>query len=92
MRKSVYLRDKLDDDILNVIKPLLKHHSFAHIMRELARDGIKYRSGEGVVAVSHKVIQSPIPEQPLPTAPLKEIKLTKKEASNEDIADRLDNF
>jgi len=88
MRKSVYLRDKMDDDILEVVKPLLKNHSFAHVMRELARDGIKYRKGGGGV-VSHKIIQSITPEQP---APILDIKLNKKGASDNDIASRLDNF
>ncbi|AEW47362.1 hypothetical protein BCB4_0132 [Bacillus phage B4] len=88
MRKSVYLRDKMDDDILEVIKPLLKNHSFAHVMRELARDGIKYRKGEGGV-VYPKVIQSVTPVE---SAPIQDIKLVKKEASDKDIASRLDNF
>jgi len=58
MRKSVYLRDKMDDDILEVVKPLLKNHSFAHVMRELARDGIKYRKGGEVLChtKSYKVL------------------------------------
>lgn len=87
----MYLRESLDDDILEVIKPLLKNHSFAHVMRELARDGIRYRKGEKGV-VSHKIIQSVIPEQPLPSSPLPDIQLKRKEVSNEDIESRLDDF
>lgn len=87
----MYLRESLDDDILEVIKPLLKNHSFAHVMRELARDGIRFRRGEKEV-VSHKVIQSVIPEQPLPSSPLQDIQLKRKEVSNEDIESRLDDF
>ena len=91
MRKSVYLRDKLDDDILEVVIPLLKNHSFAHVMRELARDGIRFRKGEKEV-VYPKVIQSVIPEQSLPSSPLQDIQLKRKEVSNEDIESRLDDF
>lgn len=93
MRKSVYLRDKLDDDILEVVIPLLKNHSFAHVMRELARDGIRFRKGEKeVVPMSHKGIKSVIPEQPLPSSPLQDIQLKRKEVSNKDIENRLDGF
>lgn len=60
-------------------------------MRELARDGIRFRRGEKEV-VSHKVIQSVIPEQPLPSSPLQDIQLKRKEVSNEDIESRLDDF
>ena len=91
MRKSVYLRETMDDDILEAIKPLLKNHSFAHVMRELARDGLRYRAGTNK-PVYEKVTQSNIPEQPLPSSPLQDIQLNRKEVSNKDIESRLDGF
>ncbi|AFQ96413.1 hypothetical protein [Bacillus phage vB_BceM_Bc431v3] len=104
MRRSLYLREDMDDDILQVVTPLLKKNSFAHVMRELARDGMKYRE---MIKKGGNVTQSNTSTKPykpkasgakyenIPqsnTKPLMNVKITKKEMSKEDIESKLDNF
>ncbi|WCS69294.1 hypothetical protein Goe20_01770 [Bacillus phage vB_BsuM-Goe20] len=95
-RRTLYLSDRKDKDILDYIQPLVgDRFDFSFVIRELVRDGIKYRSNPAAAAA------------PTPTAPqavyqensiqsntpdLSNIALQKKELSDEDIEDRLDSF
>jgi len=107
MRQSLYLRETLDADILVVVEPLLKQASFAHVIRELVRDGIKYRELQKSGKMYDKVPQSNTPTKPYKpkvsgakydnrtqsiTKPLINIKLEKKEVSNKEIESKLDSF
>lgn len=107
MRQSLYLRETLDADILLVVEPLMQHASFAHVIRELIRDGIKYREIQKNGRMYEKVPQSNTPSKPYKpkasgvkyekvpqsnTKPLMNIKLEKKEVSNKEIESKLDSF
>ncbi|QZA70232.1 hypothetical protein 278BB001_81 [Bacillus phage 278BB001] len=93
-RRTLYLSDRKDKDILDFIEPLVSdRYDFSFVIRELVRDGIKYRTAPTPAAASapaqvvqhENVIQSNPPE-------LSNIVLKKKELSDEDIEDRLDSF
>ena len=93
-RRTLYLSDRKDKDILEFIEPLMdERYDFSFVIRELVRDGIKYRmtptpavsSAPAQVVPHESVIQSNPPE-------LSNIVLKKKELSDEDIEDRLDSF
>lgn len=93
-RRTLYLSDRKDKDILDFIEPLVSdRYDFSFVIRELVRDGIKYRTtstsstapAPAQVVHHENVIQSNPPE-------LSDIVLKKKELSDEDIEDRLDSF
>ena len=42
-RRTLYLRPNKDVDIIEFVSPLLEHGDFSQIIRELVRDGIKFR-------------------------------------------------
>ncbi|QEG13660.1 hypothetical protein MARVELLAND_138 [Bacillus phage vB_BspM_MarvelLand] len=107
MRQSLYLRETLDADILLVVEPLMQTASFAHVIRELVRDGIKYRELQKSGKMYDNRTQSNTPSKPYKpkasgvkyekvpqsnTKPLMNIKLEKKEVSNKEIESKLDNF
>lgn len=107
MRQSLYLRERLDADILDVVEPLMKHASFAHVIRELIRDGIKYREMQKSGTMYEKVTQSNTVSKPykpkasgvkyenIPqsnTKPLMNVQIKKKEMSKQDIESKLDAF
>lgn len=82
-RNTLYLGER-DKDIIDVVEPLLERYDFSSIIRELVRDGIKYRQG-GVlqsntfpIAPQEEVLQS--------NTPL----IKKKEISDDELEDRLD--
>lgn len=92
-RRTLYLSDRKDKDILDYIQPLVGgRFDFSFVIRELVRDGIKYRSNPTAAAppapqavYQESSIQSNTPD-------LSNIALQKKELSDEDIEDRLDSF
>ncbi|WCS69803.1 hypothetical protein Goe25_01750 [Bacillus phage vB_BsuM-Goe25] len=92
-RRTLYLSDRKDKDILDYIQPLVGgRFDFSFVIRELVRDGIKYRSNPAAAAPAapqavyqESSIQSNTPD-------LSDIALQKKELSDEDIEDRLDSF
>lgn len=107
MRQSLYLRERLDADILDVVEPLMKNASFAHVIRELIRDGIKYRAMQKSGVMYEKVTQSNTVSKPykpkasgvkyenIPqsnTKPLMNVQIKKKEMSKQDIESKLDAF
>lgn len=86
-RRSLYLRERKDKDIIQYIDSLLDKHDFSDIVRDLMRDGIKFRKGEQVnVLQSNTFTHTPITES------FEDIELTKKEVSEEDIKARMDGF
>lgn len=97
-RKSLYLSGVRDKDILEYIEPLTNHYDFSQVIRELVRDGIKYRRGAsraGEVNINTNtnsntnVIQSMTPTS---EQSMGHIILKKKEVKDEDLESRLDNF
>jgi hypothetical protein len=83
-RRTLYLRPKKDQDILDYIQPLLEKDEFAPVIRALVRDGIRFRSGAARIE-NKPSIQSNTPELP-------RIELKQKELTNSELEDRLDNF
>lgn len=102
-RTPLYLSDIKDEDIVEYIKPLVSRYGFSFVIRELIRDGIKFRNsvqkqGEGYLPPSpvstlnsdnYKVLQSNTQNV---SSSLENISLNKKPVSLEEIEDRLDNF
>lgn len=77
---------------MDYIHPLLDRYDFSEIIRDLVRDGIKYRTEPKVMAspvVGGTVLQS---NTPAPAPSLQGIKLGKAEVRDEDLEDRLDSF
>ena len=81
---SLYLRPMRDDDIREYIESLCEYKGDrSDIVRELVRDGIKYRS------LQNKDVKS----QTIPTEVVnKKIELKKVEVSDDDLENRLDDF
>lgn len=95
-RKSLYLSGVRDKDILEYIEPLTNHYDFSQVIRELVRDGIKYRRGASRInevntdtGTNKNVLQSVTPTS---KPSLAHITLKKKEIKDEDLESRLDNF
>lgn len=82
-RNALYLGER-DKDIVEYISPLLKRYDFSSIVRELIRDGIRYRHEP---VPSQNVLQSTHLSQPLK---LEGIVLEEKELDLEEIGDKLD--
>ncbi|AMQ66501.1 hypothetical protein BH753_gp019 [Bacillus phage Shbh1] len=104
-RKPLYLSEVTDKDILDYIKPLLGHYNFSLVIRELVRDGMRYREqGKGVGEPSSTLSSHPSHKQPEQSvhvlqsdtnnlsSSLQNIELKAKEVSKEDIENRLDSF
>lgn len=85
IRKSVYFSESKDGDILAYIKPLLETLDFSSIIRDLVRDGIRFRHNP----VNSNVTQSMTPTE---TKPIEHVELKAKDVSNIDLEDRLDSF
>lgn len=95
VRRTLYIRPVKDDDILNYLKPLLEREEFSLIVRELIRDGIKYRSlsykppaqpsGNYENLQNNVVIQSNTPD-------FSEVKLEKTEVDRDELDKRLNDF
>ena len=85
-RRPLYLSPVKDQDILSYIEPLVDHYNFSLVVRELIRDGIKYRTD---VPESKNVIQSNTSTK---SPSLQHVELKKKEINDDDIESRLDNF
>lgn len=83
IRRPIYLSPTKDSDILDYIKPLEENYSFSSIMKELARDGMRYRAApknlENLVSLCN-------------TSPKVNIQLKRKEVTDEELEDRFDNF
>jgi hypothetical protein len=86
-RNALYLGER-DKDIKEYISPLLNHYDFSSIVRDLIRDGIKYRRGV-FTPPPQNVLQSMNTSEPLP---LEKIVLKEKELNLDDISDKLDNL
>lgn len=84
-RRTLYLRPGKDADILEYIEPLLEKEEFAPVIRELVRDGIKFRTSPPPAIQNSASTQSN-------TQPLRHIELKAKELTNSELEDRLDNF
>jgi len=78
-RKTVYLSNMQDKDIIEYVHPLLSKYGFSSVIKELVRDGIQFRSRPK----NNNVIQSSTPD-------FSEVKLEKKEFKPEDIDKSLD--
>jgi hypothetical protein len=87
-RRTLYLRPKKDQDILDYIEPLLEQEEFAPVIRGLVRDGIKFRSG--APRVETRIENKPSIQSNTPKLP--RIELKQKELTNSELENRLDNF
>jgi hypothetical protein len=85
IRKSLYLSPERDSDIIQFIQPLISHYDFSSVVRDLIRDGMKYRSHSYGMSEEKKVLQSM-------HSSIESIPLGKKKVSDEDLSARLDNF
>lgn len=83
-KRSLYISPTKDADIIEYIKPLLVRYDFSSVIRELVRDGIRFRSAPQIPQ-SNYVAQSH-------TSPLVNIELKRKEISDDDLEDKLDSF
>ncbi|GAA5351254.1 hypothetical protein SP3_00056 [Bacillus phage fHSPT3] len=91
-RRTLYLSDKKDQDILQYIDPLIgERYDFSFVIRELVRDGIKYRSSPKAASPSPQVVHQENGIQSNPKE-LPKVELERKELSDKDIEDRLDSF
>jgi hypothetical protein len=88
-RNALYLGAR-DKDIVEYIEPLLTRYDFSSIVRELIRDGIKFREGVNrqPSPAPQKVLQSSHPSKPI----LDDLVLEDKELDLEDIGNKLDNL
>lgn len=84
-RNALYLGER-DNDICEYIAPLLTRYDFSSIVRDLIRDGIRYRQG-AVPGPSLNVLQSSHLSQPVK---LEGIVLEKKELDLEEVGSKLD--
>jgi len=82
-RNALYLRDR-DKDIVDFIEPLLTRYDFSSIVRELIRDGIKYRQG---IVSSQNVLQSSHLSEPVQ---LRNVVLREKELDPKEVEAKLD--
>lgn len=92
IRRPIYFSTHRDSDILSYIKPLLKDKSFSSVIRELVRDGIKYREQQKKPPNSYQptqVLQSNTSDL---SSSLEKIRLKEKEISKKDLETRLDSF
>ena len=80
IRRPIYLSPTKDIDILKYIEPLEENYSFSSIIKELARDGIKFRS-------TPNNFQNPVLLSN--TSPKVNIQLKHKD---EDVDDKLDDM
>ena len=83
-RNALYLGAK-DKDITDYINPLLTHYDFSSIVRELIRDGIRYR--QGAVPLPGNVLQSSHLSPPITMG---DIVLREKELDVDEISNKLD--
>lgn len=94
-RRPIYLSENKDRDILDYISPKLKKYSFSATIRELVRDGIKYRrslnnpKSEQNEISNKNIIQS---NTFCNNDELRDIELKTIEISNDEIESRLDDF
>lgn len=87
-RRSIYLRKTKDKDLIQYIDPLLERHDFSDIVRDLMRDGIKYRENkEHALVLQNNQFTHPQNKQTF-----EDIKITRKEVDEEDIKKRIDDF
>jgi hypothetical protein len=84
-RHALYLGEK-DKDIVEYISPLLTRYDFSSVVRELIRDGIRYRQG-AVPGPSLNVLQSSHLSQPVE---LEGIVLKEKELDPEEVDGKFD--
>lgn len=84
-RRPIYLSPTKDTDILDYIGPLEEKYSFSAIVKELMRDGIKFRTAPN--NFQNPVLQSN-------TSPKVNIQLKHKEeeVNDDKLEDLLDNF
>ncbi len=82
-----------DRDIIEYINPLLNKYSFSAAIRELVRDGIRYRDKPVTSSLNQYVPQEVLQSNPSPlSSSLQNVKLEEKEMSFSDIESRLDSF
>lgn len=80
-RRPIYFSLTKDSDILQYIGPLEEKYSFSSIIKDLVRDGIRYRTGLKNTLVPQSNTSLPV-----------NIELKRKEIEDEDLDDLLDNF
>ncbi|AIW03579.1 hypothetical protein CPT_Moonbeam181 [Bacillus phage Moonbeam] len=91
IRRTLYLRDKKDQDIIEYLEPLIEMEDFSSVVRGLIREGIKFRAGGATAQfVPRNVETSPVLQSR--NLDFSDIKLTKKEVADEEIKARLDDF
>lgn len=91
IRRTLYLRDRKDQDIIKYLEPLIEMEDFSSVVRGLIRDGIKFKSqGATVQYVPRNVESSPVLQSN--NLDFSDIKLDKKEVEDEEIKARLDDF
>lgn len=87
-RRPIYFSQDKDRDIIDYISPLLEKYNFSLTIRELIRDGIKYRTKPK----EHNNYREDRGSPTTRNRPLQGIKLEEKEPSMGDIESRLDGF
>jgi len=88
-RNALYLGAK-DQDIVKYIEPLLDRYDFSSIVRELMRDGIKYRQG-----VTEQVIAPPAPSPPnreIVQQPKEGVVYEQPKANDDDLLSKLEDI
>jgi len=91
IRRTLYLRDKKDKDIIDYLQPLIEMEDFSSIVRGLIRDGIKFRTQEATVQYVPRNVETPSVLQSN-NLDFSDLKLDKKEVEDEEIKARLDDF
>lgn len=91
IRRTLYLRDRKDQDIIEYLEPLIEMEDFSSIVRGLIREGIKFRAGNATAQfVPRNVETSPVLQSN--NLDFSDINLDKKEVDDELLGSRLDDF
>jgi len=95
IRRTLYLRPKKDQDIIDYLTPLIEMEDFSSIVRGLVRDGIQFRQQKQEIRPSAPYV--PLNVEPRSvlqsnTQDFSDIKLDKKEVGQEELDNRLDDF
>lgn len=91
IRRTLYLRDRKDQDIIEYLEPLIEMEDFSSVVRGLIRDGIKFKSQGATVQYVPRNVETPSVRESN-NLDFSDIKLDKKEVKDEEIKARLDDF
>lgn len=100
MRKNVYWSERLDQDLVKYMDDNAFEKDFSQAIKKLMRDGIKFRKGETLYAISKNIPENPLPkpksvmgdETPRPTVDFSDIEVEKKVVEITELDDRLNSI